>query len=269
MTRFNKYLVPMIRTLVMVAVTGILTVGQAAPPSPAPPVVRVAAAADLKFALDDVAERLAKRQPALRIRPSYGSSGVMHAQLRQRAPFDVFLSADIEYPRDLIAKGIGTERDLFSYAIGRLVVWVPASSTLPLERDGLRALVGARRIAIANPRHAPYGRAAEAALRNAGIWADVERRLVLGENIAQAAQFVHSGAADAGVIAKSIVTAPSMRNQGRAWDVPEDAHPPLTQGGLILPWAASREAAVQFRGYLLGEEGRRVLASYGFGPPGR
>jgi molybdate transport system substrate-binding protein len=253
----------------MAAATGILAAGQAAAPPAAVRVVRVAAAADLKFALDDIAERLRHRQPAIRVQPTYGSSGVMHAQLRQRAPFDVFLSADIEYPRDLVVQGTGTDRDLFTYGTGRLVVWVPASSTLPLERDGLRALVGARRIAIANPRHAPYGRAAEAALRNAGVWADVERRLVLGENIAQAAQFVHSGAADAGVIAKSMVTAPSMRNQGRAWDVPEDAYPPLTQGGLILPWAASREAALQFRDYLLGEEGRRVLASYGFGPPGR
>jgi molybdate transport system substrate-binding protein len=142
---------------------------------------------------------------------------------------------------------------------------VPLSSTQPLERDGLRALTGARRIAIANPRHAPYGRAAEAALRNAGVWADVERRLVLGENIAQAAQFVHSGAADAGVIAKSIATAPSMRNLGRAWDVPEDAYPQITQGGLILPWARSRDAAVRFRDFLLSGEGRQVLASYGFG----
>lgn len=266
---FNKNLVPIVHALIVVAASSIPAAGQVAAPAAAARVVRVAAASDLKFALDDIAGRLAKRQPALRIQPSYGSSGVMHAQLRQRAPFDVFLSADIEYPRDLIAKGIGTERDLFSYATGRLVVWVPLSSTLRLEADGLRALAGAKRIAIANPRHAPYGRAAEAALRNAGVWADVERRLVLGENIAQAAQFVHSGAADAGVIAKSIVTAPSMRNQGRAWDVPEDAHPPLNQGGLILPWAASREAALQFRDYLLGEEGRRVLASYGFGPPGR
>ena len=259
----------MIRALVMVAATGILAAGQAAAPPAAARVVRVAAAADLKYALDDIAERLRQGQPTIRVQPSYGSSGVMHAQLRQRAPFDVFLSADIEYPRDLVAHGTGTDRDLFTYGTGRLVIWVPASSTIPLERDGLRALVGARRIAIANPRHAPYGRAAEAALRNAGIWADVERRLVLGENIAQAAQFVHSGAADAGVIAKSMVTAPSMRNQGHAWDVPEDAHPPLTQAGLILPWATSREAALQFRDYLHGEEGRRVLASYGFGPPGR
>jgi molybdate transport system substrate-binding protein len=260
----------MIRTLIMVAAAGVLASGQASPqPTARAPIVRVAAAADLKFVLDDLAERLARRQPTIRLQPSYGSSGVMHSQLRQRAPFDVFLSADIEYPRDLVTRGIGAERDLFTYATGRLVVWVPLSSTLPLEREGLRALVGARRIAIANPRHAPYGRAAEAALRNAGVWAEVERRLVLGDNVAQAAQFVHSGAADVGVIARSIARAPSMRSQGRAWDIPEEAYPGLTQGGLILPWAGSRDAAVRFREYLLSDEGRQVLASYGFGSAGR
>jgi molybdate transport system substrate-binding protein len=258
----------MVRTLVVIAATGMLAAGQAGPPAPAP-AVRIAAAADLKFALDDIAARLAKRQPAIRVQPTYGSSGVMHAQLRQRAPYDVFLSADIDYPRDLVAKGIGSDRDLFTYATGRIVVWVPASSALPIERDGLRALAGARRIAIANPRHAPYGRAAEAALRNAGVWAAVNGKLALGENVAQAAQFVQSGAADAGIIAKSVAVAPAMRDAGRSWDVPQDAYPTLTQGGLILPWAIWRDAAVRFRDYLLSGEGRHVLASYGFDAPGK
>jgi molybdate transport system substrate-binding protein len=260
----------MVRVLIALGATGLLAAGQSGAPPGAPlPAVRIAAAADLKFALDDIAARLAKRQPPIRVQPTYGSSGVMHSQLRQRAPFDVFLSADVEYPRDLVAKGIGSVRDLFPYAIGRLVVWVPASSALRVERDGLRALAGARRIAIANPRHAPYGRAAEAALRNAGVWAAVEPKLVLGENVAQAAQFAQSGAADAGIIAKSVATAPAMREAGRSWDVPQEAYPPLTQGGLILPWAISREAAARFRDYLLSDEGRQVLASYGFGTPGR
>src|SRR5918992_86335 len=193
----------MVRILVAVTASGLLSAGQSGGPPPAPGAPpRVAAAADLKFALDDLAAQLAKRQPAIRLQPTYGSSGVMHSQLRQRAPFDVFLSADVEYPRDLVSRGIGSSRDLFRYATGRIVVWVPASSRLPVERDGLRALAGANRIAIANPRHAPYGRAAEAALRSAGVWAAVEGKLVLGENVAQAAQFVQSGAADAGIIAK-------------------------------------------------------------------
>lgn len=232
-------------------------------------VVRVAAAADLTFVLEAAIGRLARGRPALRIEPVYGSSGSMHAQLRQRAPYDVFLSADIDYPRDLVAKGVGSSGDLFAYATGRIVIWVPAGSTLPIERDGLHALTGTARIAIANPRHAPYGRAAETALRRAGVYERLHSRFVLGENVAQAAQFVQSGAAGAGVIAKSLAVAPPLRSSGRWWEVPEEMHAPLIQGGLILPWAASRAAAMQFRDFLLGGEGREILAAYGFGLPPR
>jgi len=148
-------------------------------------------------------------------------------------------------------------------------VWVPSGSTLAIEREGLGALAGAARIAIANPRHAPYGKAAEAALRHAGIWNGVSRRMVLGENVAQAAQFVQSGAADAGIVAKSLAVAPAMRGAGRFREIPENAHPRLTQGGVILPWAVSREAAVRFRDYLVSDEGRQLLASHGFDLPAR
>ncbi len=231
--------------------------------------VRVAAAADLKFALDEVAVRLAAQQPSIRVEPTYGSSGSMHAQLRQRAPYDVYLSADIAYPRDLVSRGIGADGDLFTYAVGRIVVWVPNGSILPVERDGLGALAGATRIAIANPRHAPYGQAAEAALRGAGVWDRVGGKLALGENVAQAAQFVQSGAADVGIIATSLALSPAMRATGRFWEIPANAYPPLTQGGLILPWAASREGAARLRDYLLSDEGRQLLALHGFGLPVR
>ena len=261
--------VPRLLVLVLVgaAAAAARASGQAAGARPA--VVRVAAAADLKFALDEAAARLARREPALRVEATYGSSGSMHAQLRQRAPYDLYLSADVDYPRDLVSRGTGSVRDLFTYATGRLVVWVPAGSTLPVERDGLRALESARRIAVANPRHAPYGRAAEAALRRTGIWDRVSRRLVLGENVAQAAQFVQSGAADAAIIAKSLVAAPAFGGAGRLWDVPDTLYPPLVQGGLILPWAASRAGAERFRDFLVGDEGRALLQAYGFGPPPR
>jgi molybdate transport system substrate-binding protein len=231
--------------------------------------VRVAAASDLKFALDEAMARLRRREPALDVQVTYGSSGNMHAQLRQRAPFDLFLSADVEYPRDLVARGIGAERDRFTYALGRIVVWVAKGSTLPIERDGVRALEGAGRIAIANPRHAPYGRAAEAALRRAGIHERVASRLVLGENVAHAAQFVESGAAQAGIIAKSLALAPAMRNAGRFVDVPVADYPPLVQGGLVLPWAVSRPGAERVRDFLIGDEGRMLLDAYGFGLPAR
>lgn len=256
--------------LLMLAASGLLGSGQARPPASGTALtVRVAAAADLKFALDEVAARLAARQPSIRLETTYGSSGSMHAQLRQRAPFDVFLSADVAYPRDLVSRGIGSDRDLFTYAVGRLVIWVPRSSTLAIEREGLGALAGAARIAIANPRHAPYGKAAEAALRHAGIWSRVSRRMVLGENVAQAAQFVQSGAADAGIVAKSLAVAPAMRAAGRFWEIPEEAHPRLTQGGVILPWAVSRAAAARVRDFLLSDEGRTLLESHGFDLPAR
>lgn len=236
---------------------------------PSAQTVRVAAASDLKFALDEGVARLARRRPAIDVQITYGSSGNMHAQLRQRAPYDMFLSADADYPRDLVSRGIGTERDLFTYAVGRIVLWVSSGSSLAIGRDGVRALEQARRIAIANPRHAPYGRAAEAALRRAGLWDLLRPRLVLGENVAQTAQFVQSGAADAGIIARSLAVAPAMRDSGRFVDIPDDMHPPLRQGGLILPWAVSREAAERLRDFLTSDEGRQLLASYGFGLPER
>ena len=256
--------------LLVLAGAGLLATGQDSRPAASrAATVRVAAAANLKFALDEVAARLARRRQSIQIETAYGSSGSMHAQLRQRAPYDVYLAADVRYPRDLVSQGIGSEGDLFSYAVGRIVVWVPNRSMLAIERDGLDALVGATRIAIANPRHAPYGKAAEAALRDAGVWSAVSRRLALGQNIAQAAQFVQSGAADAGIVAKSLAVAPAMRAAGRFWEIPEDAYPPVTQSGLILPWAVSREGAVGLRDYLLSDEGRRLLASHGFGLPAR
>jgi molybdate transport system substrate-binding protein len=265
----------MIRVVMLVfAVSGLVVSAQGRPArravaSGAAQTVRVAAAADLKFALDQIAGRLVQQRPSIRIEATYGSSGSMHAQLRQRAPFDVYLSADIGYPRDLVAQGIGSERDLFTYALGRVVVWVPRRSTLAIERLGLGALQGASRVAIANPRHAPYGRAAEEALRKAGVWTAVSEKIVLGENVSQAAQFVQSGAADTGVIAKSLAVAPVMRSAGRFWEIPETAYAPLIQGGLILPWARSREAAVGVRDYLLSDAGRQLLAVNGFGLPVR
>jgi molybdate transport system substrate-binding protein len=231
--------------------------------------VRVAAAADLKPVLDEAAARLAARQPAIRVEPIYGSSGSMHAQLRQRAPYDMFLSADVAYPQDLVSAGIGSKTDLFAYGVGRIVIWVPSTSRLPIERDGLRALEGASRIALANPRHAPYGKAAEAAMRKAGIWDRLRPRLVLGESVAQAAQFVQSGAADAGIIAKSLALTPALRAAGRFAEVPDSSYPPLVQGGLVLPWARSREAALRLRDFLTSNEGRQLLASSGFGSPPR
>ena len=149
---------------------------------------------------------------------AYGSSGNFFAQIGNRAPFDVFLSADVEYPRRLVSAGIGPANSVFTYAVGRLVVWVPAGSPL----DPATALRDPRvkHVAIANPQHAPYGRAAQAALRSLGLYQSVEPKLVLGENIAQTLQFVESGAADAGIVALSLALAPPVRARGRYWEIP-------------------------------------------------
>jgi molybdate transport system substrate-binding protein len=232
--------------------------------------VRVAAAADLKFAFDELAAAFQARNPGIVVKPTYGASGNLFTQLSNGAPFDLFLSADIDYPRKLIEQGKAAKESEFLYAVGHLVVWVPNGSPLDLDKLGLRAVAdpGVRKVAIANPRHAPYGRAAEAALKHAGVFGEVKDRLVLGENIAQTAQFVESGAADVGLIALSLALAPPMLDQGRYWEVPADAFPPLEQGGVVLSGAADAAAAQALREYLTGADGRVILRKYGFRLPG-
>jgi molybdate transport system substrate-binding protein len=232
--------------------------------------VRVAAAADLRFALDELAADFSRAQPGIGLKISYGSSGNFFAQLSNRAPFDVFLSADADYPRRLAADGLGLDAP-FLYAYGRVVLWVARASPLDVEAQGLRALLSplARKIAIANPRHAPYGRAAEAALRSAGLYDAVAGRLVLGENVAQTAQFVQSGAADAGIVALSLALAPQMKAQGRFVELPAESYPRIEQGGLVLSWAQDRDAARAFRDALRGDLGRATLARFGFWLPER
>jgi molybdate transport system substrate-binding protein len=232
--------------------------------------VRVAAAADLKFALEEVVRAFREQHPDIDPKVTYGASGSFFAQLSNRAPFDLYLSADVEYPRKLVEQGLADKESAFLYAVGHLVVWVPRASPVDVEQRGVQALrdPAVRKVAIANPRTAPYGRGAEAALKSLGVYEDVKGKLVLSENIAQAAQFVQSGSADAGVIALSLALAPPMRDQGRYWEVPLDAYPRLEQGGVILSWAQDRQAAADLRTFLLGGDGRAILKRYGFVLPG-
>src|SRR5262249_40754304 len=178
--------------------------------------VRVAAAADLKFALDEAAAEFRSKNPGIAVTVTYGSSGTLYAQLTQEAPFDLFLSADIDYPRKLIEQRKAVKESEFLYAVGHLVVWVPNGSKLDVDALGIRAVAdpAVRKVAVANPRTAPYGRAAESALKTLGVYDRVKDRLVFGENIAQTAQFVEFGAADVGLIALSLALAPSMKDKG-------------------------------------------------------
>lgn len=262
--------------LVLLLTTGC---GQAAKPEPPesavqssePPAgenIRVAAASDLRFAMEEILTEFHRLHPEIQVEVTYGSSGNFYTQLSNQAPFCVYLSADIDYPRKLIEQGLAEKETEFAYGIGHLVVWIPNESKLDIER-GMELLSdpAVRKIAIANPKHAPYGRAAEAALKKSGHYEQVESRLVLGDSISQTAQFVQTGAADVGLIALSLALSPAMADKGRFWKVPQDMYPPLIQGGIIMKSAKSPKAAHVYRTFLISEAGQAILKKYGFDSP--
>jgi molybdate transport system substrate-binding protein len=231
--------------------------------------VRVAAAADLQFALKDVVAEFERAHPNIHVDTTIGASGNLYSQLANQAPFDVFLSADRQYPQKLIQAGRADGSTEFRYAVGQLVVWVQHSSPLDVEHLGIKALLepSVKKIAIANPKHAPYGRAAEAALKSLGVYDRVKDRLVFGENVAQTAQFVESGAAEAGVIAHSLALAPAMKDRGKSWNVPLSSYPKLEQAGVVLTASKNRDAALEFCRFLQSQGGRTILGRYGFVRP--
>ena len=244
------------------ALAALLAVSCASPPAP----LRIAAAADLRYALDDLVKAFHQQHAAVRIEPAYGSSGMFYAQLASHAPFDLFLSADVQYPHKLSEQGLVLPGSEFTYADGRIVLWASNASGVQIERLGMDALrqAAVHHIAIANPAHAPYGRAAEAALRSLGVYDAVKDKLVMGENISQAFQLAQSGAAEVGIVALSLAIAPGAAGQGQYWEVPRDAYPRIQQGGAILKWTKNPEAAQAFRAFLLAPEGRAILKRYGF-----
>ena len=210
----------------------------------------IAAASDLQAVFPALADRF-ERETGRRVLVTFGSSGNFFSQIQNGAPFDLFFSADIDYPRRLDGAGLGEAGSLREYATGRLVVWARRDSGVDV-RQGLRALSGSnvRRVAIANPEHAPYGRAAVAALQHERLYDSVRGKLVLGENIAQAAQFVASGNAQAGIIALSLALSPGLKDQGSYADIPEAFHPPLQQAAIIVRASRNKDAARQFMAFL-------------------
>ena len=228
----------------------------------------MAAAADMSAALPELVAAYAKKTGQA-VKLSFGSSGNLTNQIRNGAPFDVFFSADEEYPQQLITEGLASKDTLYRYAIGRLVLWVPNNSPLDLSKLGMQALLdpSVKKISIANPTHAPYGRAAEAALRHFGIYDQVSSRLVVGENVSQAAQFVESGNAQAGLIALSHALAPALKDKGRYWTVPLDAYPTLNQAAIVLSRSKQQDAARRFLEFLRSPEAASLLTSYGFSRP--
>jgi molybdate transport system substrate-binding protein len=231
-------------------------------------VVRVAAAADLRFAMAQLSERFEKDTGA-KASVTYGSSGNFFSQIQNGAPFDLFFSADIEYPRKLEAVGLAEPGTLYEYAVGRILIWTPADAKVDVKKHGWNVLLDPtiQKIAIANPEHAPYGRAAIIALRRARIYEHVKAKLVLGENITQAAQFVQSGNAQAGIIARSLAASPGM-SDGKSWQIPAEMYPTIEQAAVVIKTARNKKAAQEFLNFVRSEPGRRILEQYGFTFPG-
>jgi molybdate transport system substrate-binding protein len=230
--------------------------------------IRVAAAADLEFAMKDVAAQFEK-QTGTKVEVTYGSSGNFFSQLQNGAPFDLFFSADIDYPRKLEAAGLAEPGTVYRYGIGRIAIWTPADAKLDVVRLGWKTLLdpSVQKIAIANPEHAPYGRAAVAALQGAGIYDQVKAKLVYGENISQAAQFVQSGNAQAGIVAVSLAVSPGMK-EGKRWEIPVDLHPSIEQAAILLKASKNKTGARAFLEFVKSERGRATLSQYGFTIPG-
>jgi molybdate transport system substrate-binding protein len=226
--------------------------------------VRVAAAADLKFAMTDLTGQFEK-QTGTKVDVTYGSSGNFFAQLQNGAPFDLFFSADIGYPRKLEAAGLAEPGTLYEYAVGQIVIWTPADAKVDVAKLGWNALLdpSLQRIAIANPEHAPYGRAAVAAMKKAGIYDQVKPKLVYGENISQAAQFVQSGNAQAGIVAMSLAVSPAMKD-GKRWEIPAEMHPAIEQAVIVMKDAKNKDQAKAFLEFVKSREARTTLAKYGF-----
>lgn len=225
----------------------------------------IAAAADLKSALPGVVALYAKRYPADPIELVFGSSGKFNTQIRNGAPFDLFFSADIDLPRGLVRDGFATG-EAVPYAVGRLVLW---STRIELARTPLAQLTNApfTRLAIANPKHAPYGQRAEEALRQAGVFDAISQRLVYGENIAQTAQFALSGNAELGIFALALALTPEMQWRGHYTLIDARLHRPLLQGFVITRRAANSAAARRFADFFASEDVRLLLAQYGFEKP--
>jgi molybdate transport system substrate-binding protein len=225
----------------------------------------IAAASDLNFAFKTLVADFEKAT-GTQVRLSLGSSGNFFSQIQHGAPYDLYFSADVRYPQKLEQTGHAVPGSLYKYAVGRIVVWTPTSSPVHASQAGMDALLApsVKKIAIANPKHAPYGRAAIAAMEHFKIYDRVKEKLVLGENISQAAQFVESGAADIGIVALSLALAPAMKDAGEYWEIPAASHPALEQGAVILAGARNPQAAKVFLDFLKGPEGRQVMAGYGF-----
>jgi molybdate transport system substrate-binding protein len=249
------------KKLLMIILAMLLALPAAARP------LLVAAASDLAYCIDDLVVAFRQQVPGAEVKVSTGASGNFYAQIRNGAPFDVFLSADMDYPRELARLGVADGKTLAPYAIGRIVLWTPDARFDPSQ--GLALLRDARvtRIAIGNPATAPYGRAAKAALERDGLWDAVRPRLVIGENVAQAAQFVQSGNAQVGIISLATLSAPRIAGVGRFYLIPETGLAPIEQGAIVTAHGKGHPLATRFLRFLDSPAAHAILERNGFALP--
>lgn len=224
--------------------------------------INIAAAADLKFAMDEIVAKFREANAKDDVDVIYGSSGKFYTQIQQGAPYDLYFSADIAFPRELARSGFSFS-EVIPYAFGRIVLW---SATMEANKMSLDSLTSSKisHIAIANPKHAPYGKRAEEALRASRLWERVEPKLVYGENIAHTAQFVQTGNAQVGIIALSLALNPALANKGGYWLIPDTLHAPLEQAFIITKRAQGNDLAKKFADYMRSSATRTIMTKYGF-----
>lgn len=225
--------------------------------------VLIAAAADLKFAMDSVIAAFSKEFPDLTIKAVYGSSGNFFEQIVNGAPFDLFFSADLDYPRKLQEQHKTLDAPV-RYGIGQIVLWSKKTDPALAKMETLLQ-PGITKIAIANPAHAPYGKRAQESLQHYKVYDRVKDKLVLGENISQTAQYISSGAADIGIIALSLALSPAMQQTGgKYWLIPAGTHEPLQQAYVSLSHAAGNAGVPKFTTFINSAKARAIMSHFGF-----
>ena len=240
--------------LFLLAICGQPTVSSAAAP------LRIAAASDLATCMPALSAGFDGETSV-----TIGASGNFYAQIRNGAPFDVLMSADTGYPQALAAAGLADGSSMVVYALGQLVLWSADPGLKTAEGLALLTAPAVRRIAIASPEVAPYGRAAKAALQQAGLWERVQSKLVYGENAAQTMQFVESGNAQLGLVSRAHV-----KERPNGWVLPANSYPPLEQGAIVTTLGKRHPDAARYLQFLRSERGRALLSGCGFLlPPGR
>lgn len=256
--RWNKLLTPLLACVVTLT-------AQTAPRK----TVAVAAAASMRAALDEAKGVFEKSHGDVQLQVSYGASGALTAQIQQGAPVDVFLSADLAFPEKLTQAGLVTSEGVVPYAKGALVLWVRKDTGADPTTQGMKALLNPaiKHISVANPKLAPYGQAAETALKKVGLHETVLPKVVLAENINQAAQYLYTNAAEAGFIALSLMDNPTLKANGWTWPVPQELFAPIIQGAVVLKRSQVPAEAKQFLAFLVGSEGFKILQRYGFEKP--